>query len=212
MSGLIAFFLFAIVMCVAILIMHGKGKKPEQSRSDARLAEFEAKATAQAPLPKPKDVRGLLSQADVGTLWIITHTDDQTHRRTYEIFVRGVLNEEHLDNLQHQDVEAFQRRNPLHRRTFMAALNGADGVMAKLADGEDLGWAGAELIRRCDEWGIYPGGIKAAFGSVVAGRPQIPGSTGTNAALTRLQFILEPSKEAPVPLQRRDSQFFRPPA
>ena len=137
------FFVLAAVICGAILVVLFKGKKQEQSRSDARMAEFEAKATAQTPSPKPKDVRELLSQAEVGTLWIITHTDDLTHRRTYEIFVRGVLSEEHLDNLEHQDVEAFQRRNPLHRRTFMAALNGADGVLTRLADGEDLGWAGA---------------------------------------------------------------------
>ncbi|MBI5022556.1 MAG: hypothetical protein HZC05_00050 [Candidatus Magasanikbacteria bacterium] len=157
---------------------------------------------------KTKNVRELLSQADIGTLWIINHHDGGRH--TYEILVRGVLSAEHLDNLQNQDVDEFQRRNPAHRRTFMAALNGADGVLAKLADGEDIGWAGAELIRRCNEWGIYPGGIKAAFGSVIAGRPQIPGSTGTNAAMTRLNFILEPSKGIPAQIQRRDSQFFRP--
>lgn len=210
MSGLIVFFVFASIICGVILVILFKNKKIEQSPHSRHQSEPEVAKTV-PPLTKGKNVRELLSQADIGTLWIINHMDGRG-RRTYEIFVRGVLSSEHLDNLQNQDVEEFDRRNPAHCRTLMATLNGSDGVLARLAEGEDIGWAGTELIRKCNEWGIYPGGIKAAFGSVVAGRLQIPGSTGTNTALNRLQFILESSKEAPVPLQRRDSQFFRPPA
>lgn len=210
MSGLIAFFVLASIICGSILVILFKSKKTEQPPYSRHQSEPEV-AKIVPPPKKDKNVRELLIQADIGTLWAINHVDGRG-RRTYEIFVRGVLSEEHLDNIQNQDVEEFDRRNPAHCRTLMAALNGADGVLAKLAEGEDIGWAGTELIRKCNEWGIYPGGIKAAFGSVIAGRLQIPGSTGTNTALNRLQFILESSKQAPIPLQRRDSQFFRPPA
>lgn len=212
MSGLIAFFVLAAGILSVILFVLAKSKKQEDSSHRVHKAEPEIRSAVPSPAGKKKDVRELLSHAEVGTLWVITHTDDCTHRRTYEIFVRGDLCEEYLDNLSHQDVEEFSRRNPTHRRTLMAALNGANGAMAKLADGEDIGWAGAEMIRKCNDWGIYPGGIMAAFGSVIAGRLQIPQSKGTNTALTRLQFILEPSKGVTVSLQRRDSQFFRPPA
>lgn len=210
MSGLIVFFILVAVICGSILVILFKNKKTEQSPHSRHQSEPEVAKIA-PPLAKNRNIRELLSQADIGTMWIINHTDGHG-RHTYEIFVRGVLSGEHLDNLQNQDVEEFDRRNPAHRRTLMAALNGTYGVFAKLVDGEDIGWAGAELVRKCNEWGIYPGGIKAAFGSAIVGRLQIPGSTGTNTALNRLQFILEPSKEAPIPLQRRNSQFFRPPA
>lgn len=202
----IVFFVSVTVACGVIIIKilnrYQKGK------TVAKEQEFGFNATL-IPFPSKVDTTlvEVLRQAEMGTLWVINQIDGHG-RRKFELFVRGDLDEKQLDRLGRQNVAPFSRGNPMHKRTLLVAMSGANGVLARLAGGEDIGWAGAELIRKCDAWGICAGGIHATFNSVVASRPQIPGSTGTKEAMTRLQFILAPPKD--VLPQRHDSQIFRP--
>lgn len=161
-----------------------------------------ANLTPQAPIKQA--LSQLLREAEIGSLWIIRSFDERG-RHVFSVFVRGDLDDQQLDGLSRRDVVAFDKGISIHRRTLVAFMNRHDGPLARLANSEDIGWAGAELIRRCHQWGLIGGGLMAAFRNIVATRPRRAESTATETSLARLEQILAPSQAAPI---RRESQIF----
>lgn len=149
-----------------------------------------------------------LIQAQPGSFWIITRTTDETEHVWHEIFVRGeeIRMEQMGALLKEGSLTAFDRANPQHKRVLLAVLHGANGIMARLAREEEIGWGGAEILRQCVRWGIVPQNqLLNLYQSTAAAAPRQPGSRDTEVGLKRLQLILS---EVATP-SRRDSQFLK---
>lgn len=150
-----------------------------------------------------------LIRAPAGSFWIITRTEEETKRTWHEIFIRGeeILMEQLDALLKKGPLTAFDRANPQHKRILMTVLHGTNGILVRLTREEEIGWAGAEIIRQCVHWGLVPQSqLMTLYQSTATSSPRQPGSRGTEAGLARLQLILNETASAPV---RRDSQFLR---
>lgn len=176
--------------------------------SHQRMAKLASDLLSQVPEKETLASLQQLITAQPGSFWIITRTTDEIEHIRHEIFVRGeeIRMEQVGALLKEGLLTAFDRANPQHKRILMTVLHGADGIMARLAREEEIGWAGAEIIRQCVRWGIVPQSqLLILYQSTAAAAPRQPGSRGTEAGLQRLQLILN---EVAVPL-RRDSQFLK---
>lgn len=112
--------------------------------------EKRAQKPASDPNPLPRETeKGTLAslqqltQAQPGSFWIITRTSETEHS-WHEIFVRGeeIRMEQVGALLQEGSLTAFDRANPQHKRVLLAVLHGANGIMARLAREEEIGWGG----------------------------------------------------------------------
>lgn len=181
---------------------------------DASHRRAQKSAPDPNPLPREPEKGTLASlqqliQAQPGSFWIIAHTAETEHI-WHEIFVRGdEMRMEQLETLLSEgSLTAFDRANPQHKRVLLAVLHGANGIMARLAREEEIGWGGAEILRQCVRWGIVPQDqLLNLYQSAAATAPRQPGSRDTEVGLKRLQFIL--SEAITATPSRRDSQFLK---
>lgn len=209
--GVITFFIIVVVICGASLAMIIAGRRKDAS---AMSGDQSTKATV-IPLTRsfqPPINTALLEslrQAEIGSLWVI-HSINERGRRVNDLLVLGDLDERQLDALSRKDIVPFDRTFSLHRSILTNFMHRNNGPLARLADGEDIGWSATELIRKCHQWGIISGGVMETFRRIISSRPRKPGSTATEAAMARIEQILAelPTPAPASPKVRRESQIF----
>ncbi|MEK9183182.1 MAG: hypothetical protein AAB849_01615 [Patescibacteria group bacterium] len=205
-AAFIGLLLWLLIIVSVKLIVAKKKAVAEKDGHRANLTVIHDTTVDERPINQ--HLLELLRQASIGSLWVMCRLNERG-RRVYDLLVRGDLDEAALQNLSRLDVVAFDRSISQHRSVLTAFMFCNDGPLARLADGDDIGWAMAELIRKCNAWGVIGGGVKKAFSTIIASRSRQAGSTATETAMSRIEQILaEPPLRdgAPAP---RPSQIFQ---